>query len=204
MNKIKFTGINIAAAILLLFYFFPWVSITALSLSGFSLTTTAVSPGLFSYFVSGLSRFYMLLAIIVPLSAAVILYQNITGDKKFSKYYKAAHILPALYFIVGIVGLYFKMKPDMQDAPEGYGDMYNEMAARASDMAPGVFDILTFAVYISVIAAVYLLLVNLGKIKDKEYYKPAPAAPVPGIPNEAPATTVTPTAVASAPPESNQ
>ena len=77
MNKIKFTGANIAAAILLLFYFFPWVSITAISLSGFSITTTAVSPGLFSYFVSGFARFYMLLAIIVPLSAAVILYQNL-------------------------------------------------------------------------------------------------------------------------------
>ena len=203
MNKIKFTGVNIAAAILLLFYFFPWVSITAISLSGFSLTTTAVSPGLFSYFVSGIARFYMLLAIIVPLSAAVILYQNVTGNKRFSKYYKAAHILPALYFIIGIVGLYFMMKPDIPDAPAGYGDMYNEMAARASDMAPGVFDILTFAIYLSVIASVYLLLVNLGKIKDKEYYKPAPAAPVPVIPNEAPATTVTPTIVAPAPTESN-
>ena len=203
MNKIKFTGINIAAAILLLFYFFPWVSITAISLSGFSLTTTAVSPGLFSYFVSGLARFYMFLAIIVPLSAVVILYQNITGNKKFSKYYKAAHILPALYLIIGILGLYFKMKPDIPDAPEGYGDMYNQMSPHVSDMAPGVFDILTIAIYISVIASVYLLLVNLGKIKDKEYYNPAPAATTPAITSEAPATTVTPTIVAPAPPESN-
>ena len=220
MNKIKFTGVNIAAAILLLFYFFPWVSITAISLSGFSITTTAVSPGLFSYFVSGLARFYMLLAVIVPLSGAVILYQNITGNKKFSKYYKAAHFLPALYFIIGILGLYFKMKPDIPEEAAGFGDsdMYNQMTARVNDMAPGVFDILTFAIYISVIASIYLLLVNLGRIKDKEYYKPGPQVPAAGISTDVPATTVTtttvaptsvtpttvtPTTVAPAPPETN-
>ncbi|MDP4283975.1 MAG: hypothetical protein Q8891_06095 [Bacteroidota bacterium] len=115
----------------------------------------------------------MVLAILVPLSGVVILNQNITGSKKFEKYYKPAHIVPALYFIIGIIGLYFKMKPDIPDAPKGYGDMYNQMSSSINDMAPGVFDIMAFAVYISLIAAIYLLLVNFGKIKDKEYYKPA-------------------------------
>ena len=179
MSKIKFTGANIAAAILILFYFFPWVDFTAISLSGFAITSKGLSPGLFSYFVSGIARLYMVLAILVPLSAALILNQNITGSTKFSKYYKAAHIIPALYLIIGIVGLHFKMKPDVPDAG-AYGDAYNQMSASINDMAPGVFDVLTFAVYLSVAASVYLLLVSFGKIKDKEYYKPGtvPATPV--------------------------
>ena len=175
MSKIKFTGTNIAAAILILFYFFPWVDVTAFSLSGFAITSKGVSPGLFSYFVSGIGRFYMVLAILVPLCAALILNQNITGSNKFSKYYKAAHIIPALYFIIGIVGLYFKMKPELPDIPEGYENTYNQMSAGINDMAPGVFDVLAFGVYISLLASVYLLLVSFGKIKDKEYYKPAAA-----------------------------
>ena len=175
MSKIKFTGTNIAAAILILFYFFPWVDVTAFSLSGFAITSKGVSPGLFSYFVSGIGRFYMVFAILVPLCAALILNQNITGSNKFSKYYKAAHIIPALYFIIGMVGLHFKMKPELPDMPEGYENTYNQMSAGINDMGPGVFDVLAFGVYISLLASVYLLLVSFGKIKDKEYYKPAAA-----------------------------
>jgi hypothetical protein len=171
MSNIKFTGANIAAAVLILFYFFPWISMFTMSLSGFSLTSNGISPGLLSYFISGLSRLFMILAIIVPACGAVILYQNITGNKKFNKYYKFAHIAPALYFIIGIVGLYFKMKPDASFAQED--SMFNDVSARMNDMAPGVFDILSFGVYICLLASIYLALVSLGKIKDKEYYKPA-------------------------------
>jgi hypothetical protein len=176
MSKIKFTGTNIAAAILVLFYFFPWVSFTVFSMSGLSITTHGISPGMFSYVTGGLSRIYMILAIIVPLCGALILYQNITGNQKFAKYYKLAHYLPAIYLIVGIIGMHFKMKPDI---PEGMGDAYNQMASGLNDMAPGVFDVLSFAAYLSIIAGVYLILVSIGTIKDKEYIKPAtpPASP---------------------------
>ncbi|HEU5053413.1 MAG TPA: hypothetical protein VFT78_09880 [Hanamia sp.] len=66
MNKFKFTGVNIAAAILVLFYFFPWVNFTAVSMSGASITSKGISPGLMSYFVNGLERLWMILAIVVP------------------------------------------------------------------------------------------------------------------------------------------
>ena len=187
MSKFKFTGTNIAAAILILFYFFPWVSMTPISMSGASITSNGISPGLLAYFVHGGQRFFMILAILVPASAALILYQNVTGNKQFSKYYKLAHIIPAVYFIVGIIGLYFKMKPDV---PEGLGgDVYNQMSSQINDMAPGVTDVLAFSLYLSLIAAIYLLLVSWGKIKDKEYYKPAAAPAVeekPTVPNTPP------------------
>jgi hypothetical protein len=170
MNKIKFTGTNIAAAILVLFYFFPWVSAAPISLSGFSVTSNGISPGLFSYFISGLSRIFMILAILVPACGALILYQNITGNKKFNKYYKPAHIVPTVFFIIGIVGLYFKMKPEAPSDSDA--QVFNEIP-RFNDMAPGAFDILSFGLYISLAAAVYLMLVSFGRIKDKEYYKPA-------------------------------
>jgi hypothetical protein len=175
MNKIKFTGTNIAAAVLILFYFFPWVSVLTMTLSGFSITSNGISPGLLSYFVSGFSRLFMILAILVPASGALILYQNITGNKKFNKYYKPAHIVPVIFLIAGIVGLYFKMKPD---APSNDA-MLGEMSARYNDMAPGVFDVLSFGVYICLAAGIYLMLVNFGRIKDKEYYKPAVTTPPP-------------------------
>jgi hypothetical protein len=171
MNKFKFTGVNIAAAILVLFYFFPWVNFTAVSMSGASITSKGISPGLMSYFVNGLERLWMILAIVVPASGALILYQNVTGNNKLSKYYRLAHIVPFLYFVASIIGLYVKMKPDV---PEGMGQMYNQI----SDLTPGVTDVLTFGVYISLIASIYLLLVSFGKIKDKEYYKPAAATSV--------------------------
>jgi hypothetical protein len=179
MSKIKFTGTNIAAAILVLFYFFPWVSMTPVSMSGASITSNGVSPGLFAYFIHGGQRFFMILAILVPACGALILYQNISGDKKFSRYFKLAHIIPAAYFIIGIIGLYFKMKPDI---PAGMGGMYNDMSNQLRDMTPGVTDVLTFGIYISLIAAIYLALVSFGKIKDKEYYKYSPVADKPENP----------------------
>ena len=173
MNNFKFTGANIAAAVLILFYFFPWVNAMTLSMSGFNLTSTGVSPGMMSYFIGGLNRLFMVLAILVPLSGAVILYQNVTGNKKFEKFYKPAHYIPALYLVVGIVGLYFKMKPDAPSAAEE--EMFQGMGRSMRDMTPGAFDILSFGIYVSLAAALYLLLVSMGKVKDKEYYKPSPA-----------------------------
>ena len=172
MNKFKFTGTNIAAALLVLAYFFPWVSVMTMTMSGFSVTSNGVSPGILAGVITGLTRLFMVLAFLVPLCGATILYQNITGNRKFEKFYKPAHIIPAIFLISGIAGLYFKMKPD---APAYRNDMFGEMTRRVSDMTPGAFDIMSFGVYLSLAAAIYLLLVSFGKIKDKEYYKPAPA-----------------------------
>ena len=170
MNNFKFTGANIAAALLILAYFFPWVDLKILSLSGFSITSNGISPGILAGAVNGLPRFFMVLAIFVPTAGVIILYQNITGNKKFDKFYKPAHVVPALYLIFGIVGLYFKMKPDTSSLDNA--GMFGHMSSRMSDMAPGAFDILSLGIYLSLAAAIYLLLVSFGKIKDKEYYKP--------------------------------
>ncbi|MDE3213596.1 MAG: hypothetical protein KGM98_10210, partial [Bacteroidota bacterium] len=130
-----------------------------------------------SYITGGLARLYMILAVVVPLGGALILYQNITGNQRFSKYYKLAHYLPALYLVFGVIGLHFKLKPDI---PEGMGDMYNQITSGMSDMTPGVFDVLSFAAYLSLLAGLYLLLVNMGILKDKEYIKPAAPTNGPG------------------------
>jgi hypothetical protein len=50
--------------------------------------------------------------------------------------------------------------------------MFNQMSKSMSDMTPGAFDVLSFGFYASLIVAIYLLLLSMGKIKDKEYYKP--------------------------------
>ncbi len=170
MSNIKYTGANIAAALLIVSYFFPWASVLTLSMSGFTLTSNGVSPGIMAYFITGLTRFFLILAVLVPASGAVILYQNITGKKKFERFYKPAHIIPAFYLIAGIMGLYFKMKPEAPSPVEN--DLFQGMSSRLTDMGPGAFDILSFGVYVSLAAAVYLLLVSVGRIKDKEYYKP--------------------------------
>ncbi|MEO5892387.1 MAG: hypothetical protein ABIQ31_19215 [Ferruginibacter sp.] len=174
MTKFKFTGVNIAAALLILAFFFPWFSaLGTVSMSGFSITTSGISPGMLGMFVKGLDRLLMVLIILVPLSGALILYQNVTANKKFDKYYKPAHLIPAALLIVGMIMIYFKMKPDMADMAgedyEGFGKAMKGM----QDMTPGLFDVLAIGVYISLAAAMYLLLVSIGKVKDKEYYKPA-------------------------------
>ena len=65
------------------------------------------------------------------------------------------------------------MKPDAPAPAEN--DLFGGMTTRFNDMAPGAFDVLGFGVYLSLIAAIYLFLVNFGKITDKEYFKPATA-----------------------------
>ena len=170
MKNVKFTGVNISAALLVLAYFFPWFSAAGTSsLSGFSITTNGISPGMLSMFLSGFDRILMILIIVVPLSGAVILYQNITGNKKFDKYYRPAHFIPAIVLLLGMILVYFKMKPDV---PSG-DDVYARAMRSASSMAPGLFDVLALGAYLSLAAAIYLVLVAVGKVKDKEYYTPA-------------------------------
>jgi hypothetical protein len=174
MNNFKFTGTNIAAALLIIAYFFTWVSFP-IPMSGFSLTSNGISPGMLAFFITGLTRFFMVLAILIPLCSALILYQNITANKKFDKYYKPAHIIPCVYLILGIIMLYFKMKPETTAASD---NPFGEMVSRSvRDMTPGAFDTLSFGFYVCLAAAIYLLLVGIGKVKDKEYYKATVASP---------------------------
>jgi hypothetical protein len=177
MKNFKFTSVNIAAAALILAYFFPWFSaMGSVSLSGFSITTNGISPGMLGMFLTGIDRLLMVLILAVPLSGCIILYQNVTGNQKFAKYYKPAHLVPAVALIAGLVMIYFKMKPDVPDVSnEAFGEAMRGMSRSMMDMSPGLFDVLAIGVYISFAAAIYLLLVNIGKIKDKEYYKPGTA-----------------------------
>lgn len=169
MNNFKFTGVNIAASLLIIAYFFPWVDAGIQSMNGFSIASNGVSPGILSSFISGMSRIFMILTLLIPASGGIILYQNVAGNKKFDKFYKVAHVVPSIYLILGIIFLYFKMKPDTS-ANSG---MFGEVSRSLSRITPGAFDILSFGVYMSLLASIYLALVSLGKIKDKEYYKPA-------------------------------
>lgn len=176
MKNFKFTGVNIAAALLVVAYFFPWfTAMGSVSLSGFSITSNGISPGMLGMFLKGFDRLLMVLIIVVPASGAIILYQNITGNKKFNQFYKPAYFFPAVVMIAGLVIIYFKIKPDVPDttAYGEYGEAMNGLSRSMRDMSPGIFDVTAIGVYISLSAAVYLLLVSLGKVKDKEYYKPA-------------------------------
>jgi hypothetical protein len=181
MKSFKFTGVNIAAALLIITFFFPWFSAMGnVSMSGFSISTTGISPGMLGMFLKGIDRLLMILILIIPVSAGIILYQNVSGNNKFDKYYKPARFIPAIVLIVGLVMIYFKMKPDVPDFVDGdvseYSRSMKSLSRSARNMSPGLFDVLGFGVYASLAAAIYLLLVAVGKIKDKEYYKtPAPA-----------------------------
>lgn len=181
MTTIKFTGANIAAAVLVLAYFFPWVSgIPGFDMSGFKLTTTGVSPGMLGMFVTGMNRLLMVLLVIIPLCAALILYQNITGNKKYNKYYKPAHLLPLAFLAGGLLILYFKLQPDTPDYPAEAGGLIGQEFNRSNtrmmeSLTPGLFDILSVGVYLSLFAATYLFLVSTGKVQDKEYYRPQAA-----------------------------
>lgn len=181
MKSFKFTGVNIAAALLIIAFFFPWFSaLGSMSMSGFSITTTGISPGMLGMFLKGVDRLLMILIIVIPVAAAIILYQNVSGNTKFDKYYRPAHFIPAVVLILGLVMMYFKMKPEVPDFAEAdveeYSRSMRSLSRSVRDMSPGIFDVLGFGVYASLAAAIYLLLVSTGKIKDKEYYKPAPAA----------------------------
>jgi hypothetical protein len=166
MKNVKFTGVNIASALLVLTYFFPWFSSPGQSMSGFGITTTGISPGMLSLFLSGFDRLLMVIILVVPLSGALILYQNITGNTKFAKFYRPAHFIPSIVMLLGMILMYFKLKPDL---PSG-NDAFAQSMRQISSMAPGLFDVMAFGAYLSLLAGIYLLLVAIGKVKDKEYY----------------------------------
>ena len=178
MKNFKFTGVNIAAALIIISFFFPWFSaMGSMSMSGFSITTTGISPGMLGMFLKGFDRLLMILIIIIPVSAGIILYQNVSGNNKMAKYYRPAHFIPAIVLVAGLIMVYFKIKPDAPDFAgedfESYSRSMRSLSRSVRDMSPGLFDVLGFGMYLSLTAAVYLLLVAAGKIKDKEYYKPA-------------------------------
>lgn len=159
MNNFKFTGVNIAAALLIVAFFFTWVSGEGVfSYSGFELVRMGISPGMAGGLLSGFTRVLLLLIILVPLAGALILYQNVTGNQKFKQYYRPAHFLPTIILVGGMIVSYFKI----EDSKKGF----------MGEMMPGLFDILGAGVFLSLIAAVYLLFVSMGKVKDKEYFKP--------------------------------
>lgn len=192
MKNFKFTGVNIAAALIILAFFFPWFSAMGqISMSGFSITTTGISPGMLAMFVKGLDRLLMVLVILIPVSAGIILYQNVTGNSNMAKYYKPAHFIPTVILIAGLAMIYFKMKPDVPefagDDFEGYSHSMRSISRSVRDMSPGLFDVLGIGIYASLAAAIYLVLVAMGKVQDKEYYKqPAvkPAGTENNLPNE--------------------
>lgn len=170
MKQIKYTGVNIAAALIILLFFLPWLSAMGYSRTGLKILSLAVSPDAGETGFTGFFRFFSLLVILVPLSAALILYQNITGNLKFSKYYRLSLLLPVIYLLVFCIILYFGFKEQQRlqsfSLRHGY---YNDTESHAL----GLFDILTFWFYLLFIASAYLSLVRFGKIKDKEYYKPS-------------------------------
>ena len=182
MKNFKFTGVNIAAALLILAYFFPWVSgMPGLSMSGFSLTTTGISPGMLNMLLhmNFLTRLFVILLVVIPLSGALILYQNVTGNMKYDKYFKLAHVLPVIVLIVGVVALYFKMQPDTSSYAGQFGQLMGQQFQKQMEesmkaMAPGLFDILGIGVYASLLAGAFLFLNGIGKVKDKEYFRAQP------------------------------
>jgi len=182
-TNFKFTGVNIASALLVIAYFFPWAD-GIISVSGYNLTGMGISPGMLSYVLSGMSRLVFVLLALVPIGGAIILFQNLTGDMRFNKYYKPAHTVPALILIGSMAVAYFKLRSAVNPAAEQVNNLYGSFGMKNMSEympqidTPGLFDVLSIGAYITLAASVYLLLAGLGKIKDKEYFQSSSSNPV--------------------------
>jgi hypothetical protein len=161
-KKLKLTGENVAAAALMLGYFLPWITTNVTSASGFNFTTIALSPGLWSSVLEGFSKILLLLLILVPASAVFILWQNYAPDTKYAKYIKPAHFLPLPVIVFEIGMIYTNISDSLNKTVP---DMYSFIKVRT----PSFFDLVNFGFYLSVAASLYLLLINLGIIKDKNF-----------------------------------
>ena len=167
MKKFKFTGVNIAAALLVLGYFLPWVSANSETGSGFKMLTMGISPGMAAMFIDSTSRLFMILTVLVPLSGGIILKQEMSPKTNLQKFLRSAFFLPALFLGIGAGVVQYKVSA-------AFEKMYNGMGAFSSFMpkmsAPGLFDLLGLGFYISIAAGIYLVLVAIGKVQDKEYF----------------------------------
>jgi hypothetical protein len=158
----KFTGQNIAAAVLVIAYFLPWITISFTGgFSGFDLTTTSISPGFFS-------RLLLIFLILIPACGAFILWQNYSPSPQYAKYINKAHYIPLLIIVIEIIIIYMKMKSSM-------GGAMSDAGIDASDLnnlgvkTPSVFDMFGFGIYLSILASIYLFLINRGIVKDKDF-----------------------------------
>jgi hypothetical protein len=167
MKNFKFTGVNIAAAILILAYFMPWVSANGQEGSGFKMLTTGISPGMAAMFIDGMSRIGMILTILVPACGGIILKQSLAPVNSLQKYLRIAHFIPVLFLIAGIGLVQYKISAAFEKIYSSMGQFSSFMPKVA---APGMFDVLGLGFYLSIIAGIYLLLVAIGKVQDKEYF----------------------------------
>ncbi len=172
----KFTGTNLAAALLLITYFFmTWISAFSIKFTGFDITSNAISPGQYGNTITGISRLALMSLALVPLASGVILFQNVTNDKRFSKYIRIAHLAPVVAILIFIVTYYFTLKSAQDQYSQTMGSLGSFMPKVSM---PALTDILSMGAYIALAAALALALYGTGKLKDKEYYTPqqAPAS----------------------------
>lgn len=167
MKNFKFTGVNIAAALLVLAYFLPWVSANSQDGSGFKMLTTGISPGMMAMFIDGTSRLFMILTVLVPLSGGIILKQEMAPAVNLQKYLRPAFFLPVLFLGIGAAVVQYKVSAAFEKMYSGMGTLSSFMPKVP---APGLFDMLGLGFYISMAAGIYLLLVAIGKVQDKEYF----------------------------------
>jgi hypothetical protein len=155
-SNLKLSGQNIAAAAIIVAFFFPWISFIILSLSGFDLFKTAVSPGMMGEMMSGFARLLMLFLVLIPLCGAFIIWHNYKPNPKFQGYFKMAQIIPLVVLIVEVLVIIFKLV-------RGGSSSDND----SSGGGPSVFDILGIGIYLTLAGSIYLFLIGRGIVKDK-------------------------------------
>lgn len=173
MNNFKLTSSTLCAIVILVSFFMTWAGSGYQSANGWDMWQMGVSPGMGAGFISGLTRTYLLLVILIPVSAAILLWQKSTStpNEKLNVWVKRSFFIPAAISVSGFVIGFFKLRSAYSSAMEQFGDL-GDVGSMMQDMmpkfeTPGLTDILGIGAYLTLAASIYLAIIGFGRAADK-------------------------------------
>ena len=178
-NTFKPLRSTAAAAVIFISFFMPWINASFISVSGWDLATTAISPGMLGTYVSGLTRILLVLLLLIPVSSAFVIWQQYKPSKQYAPYMKRAHYAPAVTLIAALVifGIKYYSATNV-DIPAGYENLSQFGIKMPKIETPGLTDILGLGVWLGIASSIVLFAIGVGKVQDKNLFSDVPSATV--------------------------
>lgn len=167
-NNFLFRRSTIVSALIFISFFMPWVNASFISVSGWDLATTAISPGMLGTYVSGLTRILLVFLLLIPVSSAFLIWQQYKPLQQYASYMKPAHYAPAVTMIAALIIFAVKYHAATNvEMPAGYANLSQFGIRMPKIETPGLTDIMGLGIWLGLIGSIILFAISIGKIEDK-------------------------------------
>lgn len=170
MKTLQLTTSKLCALIIFLAFFMNWASVGFGAISGYDIWHFSVSPGMAAsaFDVKGLTRIALLLLILLPLSAALYVWQTSVEqpNPKLAVWVKRAPYIPVVICLLLFVGTYLKIGSAQREAEAQLAQLGSFRNMIPAIETPGMTDFLDLGAYLTILAALYFALLGMKKTKD--------------------------------------